>query len=108
MIQGAEKTKGGFRYAEHFKTTIYFHCGGLDSNRHETRQNHVSYAILGFLMDESLGRLFDESRRRDQISHFVTARETVYIILASCDGRGGDAGGFRDYRPNPIPATRAC
>ena len=30
IIQGIKKTARGFRNVEHFKTAIYFHCGGLD------------------------------------------------------------------------------
>jgi hypothetical protein len=33
----AKKTARGFRNAEHFKTAIYSHCGGLDLYPHETR-----------------------------------------------------------------------
>lgn len=29
-IQGIKKTARGFRNVDHFKTAIYFHCGGLD------------------------------------------------------------------------------
>jgi len=36
-IQWVKKTARGFRNAEHFKTAIYFHCGGLDLYPHETR-----------------------------------------------------------------------
>lgn len=37
VIQWVQKTARGFRNAEHFKTAIYFHCGGLDLYPHETR-----------------------------------------------------------------------
>ena len=36
-IQWVKKTARGFRNAEHFKTAIYFHCGGLDLYPHESR-----------------------------------------------------------------------
>jgi transposase len=36
-IQWVKKTARGFRNAEHFKTAIYFHCGGLDLYPLETR-----------------------------------------------------------------------
>jgi transposase len=29
-IQTIKKMANGFRNREHFKTAIYFHCGGLD------------------------------------------------------------------------------
>jgi transposase len=37
VIQWGKKTARGFRNAEHFKTAIYFHCGGLDLYPHESR-----------------------------------------------------------------------
>jgi len=36
-IQWVNKTARGFRNPEHFKTAIYFHCGGLDLYPHESR-----------------------------------------------------------------------
>lgn len=36
-IQWVKKTARGFRNPEHFKTAIYFHCGGLDLYPHESR-----------------------------------------------------------------------
>ena len=35
-IQWVRKTVRGFRNVEHFKTAIYFHCGGLDLYLHES------------------------------------------------------------------------
>ena len=37
VIQWVKKTVRGFRNAEHFKTAIFFHCGGLDLYPHESR-----------------------------------------------------------------------
>jgi transposase len=37
VIQGVKKTARGFRNPEHFKTAIYFRCGGLDLYPHESR-----------------------------------------------------------------------
>lgn len=37
IIQWVKKTARGFRNAEHFKTAIFFHCGGLDLYPHESR-----------------------------------------------------------------------
>jgi transposase len=37
VIQWVKTTARGFRNAEHFKTAIYFHCGGLDLYPHESR-----------------------------------------------------------------------
>jgi transposase len=36
-IQWVKKTARGFRNVEHFKTAIYFHCGGLDLYPHGSR-----------------------------------------------------------------------
>jgi hypothetical protein len=36
-IQWVKKTARGFRNVEHFKTAIYFHCGGLDLYPHKSR-----------------------------------------------------------------------
>ena len=35
-IQTIKKMAYGFRNRDHFKTAIYFHCGGLDRYSHET------------------------------------------------------------------------
>jgi len=37
VIQWVKKTARGFRNAQHFKSAIYFHCGGLDLYPHESR-----------------------------------------------------------------------
>jgi len=37
VIQWVKKTARGFRNPEHFKTAIYFQCGGLDLYPHESR-----------------------------------------------------------------------
>jgi transposase len=36
-IQWVKRTARGFRNVEHFKTAIYFHCGGLALYPHERR-----------------------------------------------------------------------
>ncbi|MFQ5828437.1 MAG: transposase [Candidatus Methylomirabilia bacterium] len=36
VIQWVKKTARGFRNPEHFKTAIYFHCGGLDLYPHQS------------------------------------------------------------------------
>ena len=41
---GVKKTARSFRNAEHFKTTIYFHCGGFDLYLHESRQSPLFIA----------------------------------------------------------------
>ncbi|NGZ09150.1 MAG: hypothetical protein CV088_07140, partial [Nitrospira sp. LK70] len=39
-IQWVKKTARGFRNVEHFKTAIYFHCGGLDLYPHYFLKRH--------------------------------------------------------------------
>jgi hypothetical protein len=63
--------------------------------------------MRGPLMGRFLEELSREPSRQDRLIHFVTAREMVNIILASCDGRDGDPGSFRDYRLRPMGATRS-
>ena len=43
--------------------------------------------------------------QRDEILHFVSAREMVNIMLAACDGREGNPGEYRDYRFKRLRAT---
>jgi len=47
-----------------------------------------------FLCDLVVGAL----ENREYEVHFVTAREMVNIVLAACDGLGGNPGEYRDYR----------
>ena len=37
MHSVGEENRPGFRNVEHFKTAIYFHCGGLDLYPHQSR-----------------------------------------------------------------------
>jgi len=37
VIQWVKKTARGFRNAAHFKTAIFFHCGGLALYPHDSR-----------------------------------------------------------------------
>ncbi|MGH7334829.1 MAG: transposase [Candidatus Rokuibacteriota bacterium] len=46
IIQWIKKTARGFRNAEHFKTAIYFHCGGLDLYPHESRKSQIFEASV--------------------------------------------------------------
>jgi hypothetical protein len=55
-------------------------------------------AVLGEPMREFLRELVEGAAQRDEILHFVSAREMVNIILAACDGREGNPGDYRDYR----------
>jgi hypothetical protein len=35
---------------------------------------------------------------RNEVLHFVSAREMTNLIFAACDGREGNPGEYRDYR----------
>ena len=69
---------------------IKLHTHGMDPQDTET--------LLGRPMQEFLAALIREAPARREILHFVSAREMANIILATCDGREGDPGDFRDYR----------
>lgn len=69
---------------------IKLHCHGMDP-RHEN-------AMLGSSMHKFLSDLTAGAEARNEILHFVSAREMVNIILAACDGREGNPGDCRDYR----------
>jgi hypothetical protein len=69
---------------------IKLHCHGMDPTQES--------ALLGDPMRRFLQELVNGAEERNEILHFVTAREMVNIILAACDGREGDPGQYRDYR----------
>jgi hypothetical protein len=69
---------------------IKLHCHGMDPTQHDV--------VLGEPMREFLGELVDGAAQRDEILHFVSAREMVNVVLAACDGREGNPGEYRDYR----------
>jgi hypothetical protein len=69
---------------------IKLHCHGMDPTQQE--------AVLGEPMREFLRELVEGAAQRDEILHFVSAREMANIILAACDGREGNPGDYRDYR----------
>jgi len=77
---------------------IKLHCHGMDPNDDD--------AMLGPLFRQFLIDMTRLARETDCITHFVTAREMTNIILAACDGREGDPGGFRDYRLRLITMRR--
>ena len=77
---------------------VKLHCHGMDP-RDEA-------AMLGGLIQRFLEELTDGMRQgTGPAVHFVTAREMVNIILAACEGRSGDPGGFRDHRLKPIKSV---
>lgn len=49
-------------------------------------------------MRDFLRELVKGAAARDEVLHFVSAREMANIILAACDGREGSPGEYRDYR----------
>ena len=70
---------------------IKLHCHGMDPRDDD--------AMLGPLMRRFLQDVVEGARGGHEYwVHFVTAREMVNIILAACDGRDGNPGGYRDYR----------
>lgn len=69
---------------------IKLHCHSMDSTQQE--------AVLGDAMHNFLRELVDGAAERNEVLHFVTAREMVNIILAACDGREGNPGEYRSYR----------
>lgn len=69
---------------------IKLHCHSMDPTHEE--------ATLGLAMQRFLFDLVSGAEQRNEVLHFVSAREMVNIILAACDGKEGNAGEYRDYR----------
>ena len=70
---------------------IKIHCHSMDSTQRE--------AVMGEPMQRFLTDLVNGAEDRNEIIHFVTARQMANIILAACDGREGNPGAdYRDYR----------
>src|ERR1700685_725775 len=78
---------------------IKLHCHGMDPTQQD--------AVLGEPMRDFLRELVEGAAQRDEILHFVSAREMVNIILAACDGREGNPGEYRNYRLNRTRARSA-
>jgi hypothetical protein len=90
---------------------IKLHTHGMDPVDSEN--------VLRAPMQQFLAALIDGAADRNEILHFVSAREMANIILAACDGREGNPGDYRDYRyrlgpkqqrsarPNPATETPA-
>jgi hypothetical protein len=68
---------------------IKLHCHGMDPTQQDV--------VLGDPMREFLRELVASAAQRDEILHFVSAREMVNIMLAACDGREGNPGEYRNY-----------
>jgi hypothetical protein len=73
---------------------IKLHCHGMDPTQKD--------AMLGLAMRNFLRELIEGADSRHEILHFVSARETVNIMLAACDGRDGNPGEYRSYRLKPV------
>ncbi len=69
---------------------IKLHCHGMDPTQKD--------AVEGQSFQNFLRVLVEGAEERNEMIHFVSAREMVNIILAACDGREGDPGGYREYR----------
>lgn len=69
---------------------IKLHCHSMDPTQRES--------VMGAQMQRFLSELSGGAEDRQEVIHFVTAREMVNIILAACDGREGNPGEYRDYR----------
>jgi hypothetical protein len=55
-------------------------------------------SVTGRIMQQFLADLVEGAPDRQEVIHFVTARQMVNIIWAACDGREGNPGEYRDYR----------
>lgn len=53
---------------------------------------------LGEPMQRFLKELLASAAERQEILHFVSAREMANIAIAACDGREGNPGDYRNYR----------
>ena len=69
---------------------VKLHCHGMDPTQED--------AVLGPAFRNFLQSMVEGAEKRNEILHFVSAREMVNIILAACDGRDGNPGDYRDYR----------
>lgn len=69
---------------------IKLHCHSMDPTQRE--------AVMGGAMQRFLAELVEEAPARQEVIHFVTAREMVNIIWAACDGHEGNPCNYRDYR----------
>jgi hypothetical protein len=69
---------------------IKLHCHGMDPTHRE--------ATLGAGIQKFVSELVEGAELRNEILHFVSAREMVNIILAACEGKEGNPGEYRDFR----------
>jgi hypothetical protein len=86
---------------------IKLHCHGMDPTQKD--------AMLGAPIQNFLRELTQGAHARNEILHFVSAREMVNIMFAACDGRDGNPAEYRDYRlkrtsrevPNPLSDAKS-
>jgi hypothetical protein len=76
---------------------IKLHCHGMYPGDEE--------AMLGSVMQNFLRELIDGAEGRNEVLHFVSAREMVNIALAACDGREGGPGEYRSYQFRRFPSS---
>ena len=69
---------------------IKLHCHSMDPSGEES--------VLGRSWQSFLRELIEGAAGREEVIHFVTAREMVNIMWAACDGLEGNPGLHRDYR----------
>jgi hypothetical protein len=69
---------------------IKLHCHSMDPTARE--------GVVGASWQRFLADLVSGASDRQEIIHFVTAREMVNIMWAACNGREGNPGDYRDYR----------
>jgi hypothetical protein len=69
---------------------IKLHCHSMDPTQRD--------AVMGGAMQRFLTELVEGAADRQEMIHFVTARQMVNIIWAACGGREGNPGDYRDYR----------
>lgn len=67
---------------------VKLYCHGMDPRDTD--------ALLGKPMLEFLIEVLRAEERGEFVTHFVTAREMTNIILAACDGKGGNPSLFRN------------
>ena len=67
---------------------VKLHCHGMDPRDTD--------ALLGLPMLAFLRELIAAEARGECVTHFVTAREMVNIILAACEGKDGNPSLYRN------------
>jgi hypothetical protein len=78
---------------------IKLHCHGMNPDDDAAMLGELGQSFVRDAVE------WAHADRRHQL-HFVTAREMTNIILAACDGCGGDPGQYRDYRLRLIKPVR--